>query len=178
MADLLTGAQLAELCMSAQHAFRLETRDRYNEPGEQEPFRRWTAGDPDEEYLWGDGDPWFAAARRAADEGRPVRRVRVVTVPLGEYSQYALWSAQGNIAAGEDIRWLARAQAGALGLPVAPPVDAWLLDGRVAELRFDAADRLLGAELRDDAQTVAAHERWRDVAWAHAQTREAFLQTL
>ncbi|GLZ15797.1 hypothetical protein Acsp04_60320 [Actinomadura sp. NBRC 104425] len=179
MADLLTGDQFSAIFHTARRsAFRLETRDRYNVPSEQERIRRFLAGDPDEEYLLG-AHEWGEMTRRAAAEGRPFRRVRVVTVPLGDYSRYALWSAQGNLRAGEEIRYLDRDRAAALGLPVRPPHDAWLFDDeRVAVLRFDNDDRLLGAELFDDAATVEQHQRWRDIAWEASVSRAAFLKIL
>ncbi|RMI41030.1 hypothetical protein EBO15_24665 [Actinomadura harenae] len=117
--------------------------------------------------------------RAAAADGRPFQRVRVVTVPLGNYSRYALWSAQGNHAADEEIRYLDRDQAAALGLPVRPPHDAWLLDdNRVALLHFDDDDQLLGAELLDDPATVEQHQIWRDIAWKASVSRDEFLRSL
>lgn len=178
MADLLTGDQLNELFHTVRRsAFRLETRDRYNVPTEREPIRRFLAGDPDEGYLG--THPWNDMTRAAAREGRPFSRVRVVSVPLGDYSRYALWSAQGNLRSGEEIRYLDRGQAHALGLPVRPPHDAWLLDDeRVAVLRFDDDDRFLGVELHGDAATVEQHRQWREIAWKASVSRDEFLRTL
>ncbi|WP_067797141.1 DUF6879 family protein [Actinomadura formosensis] len=179
MADLLTGDRFGALFHAARRsAFRLETRDRYNVPSEQERIRRFLAGDPDEDYLLG-AHEWGAMTRAAAAEGRPFRRVRVVTLPLGDYSRYALWSAQGNLGAGEEIRYLDRDRADTLGLPVRPPHDAWLLDDeRVAVLRFDDEDRLLGAELLDAPAIVEQHQAWRDIAWKASATRAEFLRSL
>ncbi|GAA2636173.1 hypothetical protein SMC26_39085 [Actinomadura fulvescens] len=179
VADLLTGDAFGAMFHAVRRsAFRLETRDRYNAPSEQEPIRRFLAGDPDEDYLLG-AHEWGAMTRAAAAEGRPFRRVRVVTVPLGDYSRYALWSVQGNLRAGERIRYLKRGLAEALGLPVRPPHDAWLLDDdRVAVLHFDTDDRLLGAELVDDAATVEQHQKWRDIAWKASATRDEFLRSV
>jgi hypothetical protein len=175
VADLLTGEQFNELFQSVQHAaFRLETRDRYNSPTEQEPIRRFLADDPDEDYLG--SHAWNDMTRRAADEGRPFSRVRVVTLPLGDYSRYALWSAQGNLRSGEEIRYLDRGRAATLGLPVRPPYDAWLLDdARVAVLHFGDNDQLLGAELVNDPAVIGQHRRWRDIAWKASVSRDEFL---
>lgn len=179
MADLLTGDQFEAIFHTVRHsAFRLETRDRYNVPSEQERVRRFLAGVPDENYLLF-ANEWGEMTRAAAAEERPFRRVRVVTVPLGDYSRYALWSAQGNLRAGEQIRYLDRDQAAALALPVRPPHDAWLFDeDRVVVLHFDDEDRLLGAELVDDAPTVEKHQRWRDIAWKASVSRDEFLRSL
>ncbi|MFC4912803.1 DUF6879 family protein [Actinomadura gamaensis] len=179
MADLLTGDDFGAIFTTVRRsAFRLETRDRYDVPSEHERVRRFLAGDPDEDYLLAAHD-WGAMTRAAAAEGRPFRRVRVVTVPLGDYSQYAAWSAQGNLAAGEEIRYLERDQAEALGLPVRPPHDAWLLDDeRVAVLHFDDEDHLLGAEMLTDPAAVEQHRAWRDTAWKASVSRDEFLRSL
>lgn len=179
MADLLTGDRFGAMFHTVRRsAFRLETRDRYNVPAEQERVRRFLTGDPDEDYLLA-AHSWGDMTRAAEAEGRPFSRVRVVSVPLGDYSRYALWSAQGNLRAGEEIRYLNRDQADALGLPVRPPHDAWLLDDeRVAVLHFDDEDHLLGAELLDDAATVEDHQQWRDIAWKASVGRDEFLRNL
>jgi hypothetical protein len=178
VADLLTGGELGELFRTFRRsAFRLETRDRYNAPAEQAAIRRFLAGDPDEEYL--QAHPWYDLTWAAAAERRPFSRVRVVTVPLGEYSHYALWSARGNLRAGEDIRYLDRDRAAGLGLPVRPPLDAWLFDDeRVAILRFDDDDVFIGAELLDNPATVEQHIRWRDIARNASVSRDEFIRSL
>lgn len=176
---LLTGDDFNAMFASVRRsAFRLETRDRYDVGTEAERVRRFLAGDPDEGYLRAEHG-WGAMTRAAAAAGSPFQRVRVVTVPLGDYSRYALWSAQGNLAAGEEIRYLDRDQADALGLPVRPPHDAWLFDDeRVAVLHFDDEDHLLGAELLDDPTTVEGHQVWRDIAWKASVSRDEFLRSL
>ncbi|MFC5183471.1 DUF6879 family protein [Actinomadura harenae] len=179
MAELLTGDDFGAIFTTVNRsAFRLEPRDRYNVPAEHERVRRFLAGNPDTDYLLAAHD-WGTMTRAAAADGRPFQRVRVVTVPLGNYSRYALWSAQGNHAADEEIRYLDRDQAAALGLPVRPPHDAWLLDdNRVALLHFDDDDQLLGAELLDDPATVEQHQIWRDIAWKASVSRDEFLRSL
>lgn len=179
MARLLTGDELGELLQTVHRsAFRLETRDRYNVPSESPSFDGFMAGrqELDESVRSG---PWYDMTRRAADEGRSFARVRVVTVPLGDYSRYALWSAQGNLAAGEEIRYLTRDHAEQLGLPVRPPLDAWLLDDeRVAVLHFDDDDAFVGAELLDDDGTAAQHREWRAIAWKASTGRDEFVRGL
>ncbi|GAA2432076.1 hypothetical protein GCM10010191_52500 [Actinomadura vinacea] len=179
MAVLLTGDQLGALFEGVRrYAFRLETRDRYNVPNERPSFEAFMAGagELDESVRSGH---WYDRTRRAAMEGRPFSRVRVVSVPLGDYSRYALWCAQGNVAAGEDIRYLDRVRAVGLGLPVEPPHDAWLFDDEhVAVLRFDDDDAFVGAELLDDSATIAQHQQWRRIAWEAAVSRDEFADAL
>lgn len=176
---LLTGDDLGAIFTTVRRsAFRLETRDRYDVPSEHERVRRFLAGAPDEDYLLA-AHVWGAMTRAAAAAGRPFRRVRVVTVPLGDYSRYAAWSAQGNLAADEEIRYLDRESADALGLPVRPPHDAWLIDDeRVAVLKFDDEDHLLGAEMLTAPAIVEQHQAWRDAAWKASVGRDEFLRSL
>jgi hypothetical protein len=162
--DLLTLEEFADLFTSfARTAFRLETRDFYNDDSEHEPFRRFLAGEPAD-------DSWMADfcddVRSWVAEGKRVERVRVVTVPHSDYVRWSLTVARLNIEAGEDIRYLPRIRARELGLP---DEDYWLFDSRrAAVLRFDDTDRLLGAELIEDPAEVVKRCRWRDVAWRHA----------
>lgn len=51
-------------------------------------------------------EPWLALIRDTTATGRLVQRVRVVSVPHGDYTRWGLSVAALNIAAGEDIRWL------------------------------------------------------------------------
>ncbi|MBO2456544.1 DUF6879 family protein [Actinomadura violacea] len=179
MADLLTGDDFGAMFQDVRrYAFRLETRNRYNVPDERPSFEAFMAGrrELDESVRSG---PWYDMTRQAAREGRPFARVRIVSTPLNDYSRYALWAAQGNLAAGEEIRYLDRDRAEALGLPVRPPHDAWLLDDeRIAVLHFDDEDQLLGAELLDDPTTIEQHQAWRDIAWKTSVSRDEFLRSL
>ncbi len=150
-------------------AFRLETRDRYNAPYEAEPLRRFLEGRLDT-FAW--GESWLGRVRAATAVGRCFHRVRVVSVPLGDYSRFGLWSSQFNNAAGEDIRYLERAVAENVGLPAH---DYWLFDSKkLIYMRFGEDDRFLGGELVDDAARIVQANYWRDVAWRHAIRREDF----
>src|SRR5258708_27735956 len=112
-------------------------------------------------------------ARHAA-EGRIVHRVRVVSVPLSDYSRFGLWCAEFAVQAGEDIRYLDRARSGGL-----PDFDYWLFDSeRVARLHFDEDDILLGAEIITDPATVAALSAARDEALHRAVARDQFVISL
>ncbi|MFV2179278.1 DUF6879 family protein [Actinomadura sp. LOL_016] len=179
MADLLTGDKFGELFADVRRsAFRLETRDRYNVPDERPSIEAFRSGARELPASVRCG-PWYDMTRRAAANGRPFSRVRIVSLPLRDYSQYALWSAQGNLTAGEEIRYLDRARAAEFGLPVSPPHDAWLIDDeRVAVLRFDDDDAFVGAELREDPEAVTVHQRWRDIAWRASLSRDEFLRSL
>jgi hypothetical protein len=97
-------------------------------------------------------------------------RVRVVTVPLTDYSRFGLWCSQHTNAAGEEIRYLRRDQAAGL-----PDYDYWLFDSRkLALMHYDDADRFLGAEIVEEPATVVQHSYWRDAAWQRAVPRDDF----
>jgi hypothetical protein len=144
-------------------------RDRYNSPAEAEPFRKFLAGEPDD-LAWFTG--WLDMIRAATTEGRRFARVRVVSLPLTDYCRFSLWGAQHNNAAGEDVRYLTRDQAGAASLP---NHDYWLFDSRLlARMKFADDDRFLGAEIIDDPAIIVQHNYWRDAAWHHAVRRDEF----
>jgi hypothetical protein len=152
-----------------QHtAFRLEVRDTYNSPNEQESLRRFReSGVVDQSKR----TPWLELVAESTRAGKLWRRVRVVTVPLAFYSEWGLRVAEATVDAGDDIRYLPRGQAGDL-----PDHDYWLFDSRtVARMHFDEADdRFLGVELIEDPAVVVEHNYWRDAAWHHAITRDDF----
>jgi hypothetical protein len=163
VSQLLTGLALAEFVLGYERtAFRLETRERYNEAEEAEPVRRFLAGEPD--YGW--NEEWAAMMRRRTAAGSAMMRVRIVDEPHSDYTRFGLDLARVNVAAGEDIRYLPREQARSHDLP---GYDFWLIDSSaVGILRFADDDVLLGAEVITDPAVVAGHSHWHDVAWRHA----------
>ncbi len=170
---MLVGEEFRRLLLSFEHtAFRLEGRDNYSAPGERESMRRFLDGEPDE---FASRRPWLDMVKAVTVEGRRFLRVRVVSVPLTDYSRWGLWCAQFANAAGEDIRYLRRDQAEAAGLPGG---DWWLLDSRtLALMHYDDADRFVGAEVVADPAVVVQHCYWRDAAWRHAMARDQFAAT-
>lgn len=164
MPHLLNSEEFRRLSLGFEHtAFRLETRDRYLDDEEREPVRRFLAGEPADDAWFMD---WFEAVRQLAAQGRRMERVRVVSEPRSDYTQFGIDLARRlNVPAGEDIRYLARSTAREIGLP---DEDFWLLDSsRVLVLHFDG-DVLLGAELVTEAAEVARRVHWREVAWHYA----------
>jgi hypothetical protein len=166
--DLLDGVQFRALFDHFKHtAWRLEARDNYAEPGENEALQRFRAGERAD-------SPWFAEWFRSWSDsvqkwtraGKRMERVRVVTEPLSEYIRWEMDLARLNVAAGEDIRYLPRDGAGELELP---DEDFWLFDSRFAAvLRFDADDVRIGVEVIDDPVEVLKRCQWRDIAWHYA----------
>ena len=169
--NLLTDAEFDKLFETFEHtAFRLEVRDRYNTSYSDEPLRKFLAGEPDD-LAWFQN--WLALVRAATAEGRRYSRVRVVSLPLTDYSRFAIANSRHTVAAGDDIRYLTRDRANAVGLP---GHDYWLFDSRkLAWMHFDETDdRFLGAEIIEDPAAIVQHNYWRDVARHWAVRRDDF----
>lgn len=161
---------MRQLFHSFEHtAFRLEARDTYDATYENESLRKFLAGEPDD-LPW--MQSWLEMLREATAKGRHFARVRVVSMPLTDYSRFGVWCAQFTNAAGEDIRYLERVQAEAESLP---NHDYWLFDSRtLVRMHFDDSDAFLGGEVIEDSAVIVQHNYWRDAAWHHAARRDDF----
>jgi hypothetical protein len=108
--------------------------------------------------------------REATAEGRRFSRVRVVSVPLTDYSSFGVFCSKRTNAAGEDIRYLTRDQAADL-----PDYDYWLFDSRLlVKMHFDDEENFLGGEVIEDPAVIVQHNYWRDGAWHRAVRRDVF----
>jgi hypothetical protein len=127
------------------------------------------AGKPDD-LPW--IQSWLDMLRAATREGRRFARVRVVSLPLTDYSRFGVWCAQFTNQAGEDIRYLVRGEAGSIGLP---DYDYWLFDSsKLVKMHFDDHDLFLGGEIIDDLSQIVQANYWRDAAWHKAVRRDDF----
>lgn len=116
---------------------------------------------------------WLNMVREATAEGRLFARVRVVSIPLADYSRFSMWVAGFTREAGDDIRYLTRDQAEAADLP---EHDYWLFDSRkLVIMYFGDDDRFAGAKVVEDPATIVEHNYWRDVARHHATSRDEFV---
>lgn len=108
--------------------------------------------------------------RQATAEGRRFARVRVVSLPLSDYSRFGIFCSRHTNAAGEDIRYLTRDQATDL-----PDYDYWLFDSRkLVRMHFGDDMTFLGGEVVTDPAVVVQHSYWRDAAWHRAVRRDDF----
>ncbi|WP_327580892.1 hypothetical protein OHA25_33400 [Nonomuraea sp. NBC_00507] len=158
------GQDFAGLVLAFRHtAFRLETREAYNEADEAPILRRFlTGGGLDESYM----DDWIEMLTPRIADGQRMERVRVVSKPHSDYTRFGLALARYNVEAGEDIRYLPRHRAAELDLP---GHDFWLIDSTtLLILRFGDDDVLLGADLVTDPAVVVKHCYYRDVAQHYA----------
>lgn len=136
-------------------AWRWECQGSYSEPDEQEPLRRFLAGDRDLSWF----EPWQQRVRDWRAEGRRIARVRMLTDPLTDYLRYELFLTVAAVKAGEDILFIDEGRAAELG---APEEDFWIFDDtRVVTMLFDG-DGVCGATLITDPQAVRPYLGWRD----------------
>jgi hypothetical protein len=113
---------------------------------------------------------WLGMIRAATAQGRRFTRVRVVSLPLTDYSRFGLYCSGYTGEAGEEIRYLAREQAHDL-----PDYDYWLFDSRkLVRMHLTGDGRFLGGEVISDPATVVQHSYWRDAAWHRAVRRDEF----
>ncbi|MEU9603157.1 DUF6879 family protein [Streptomyces sp. NPDC048057] len=164
MSKVTPFAEASHLFEEFEHtAWRLETRRGYATDRRSEKWQRWLSGagidhEPD--------NRWHLNVRAQTALGKRFERVRIVDDPPTDGQRYLLDTAPGNVAAGEDMRNLARAEAIRLGLP---EFDFWLFDSRVMmKFHFDAEGTTLGVEVIEDAPDVLAACQARDAAWHYA----------
>ena len=101
--------------------------------------------------------------------------MRVVSVPLTDYTRFDLWLGRFTREAGDDLRYLPRHQAEAADLTT---YDYWLFDSRtLVMMHFGDDDRFIRAEVVEDPATIVEHNYWRDVARHHAISRDEFAST-
>ncbi|PPJ03329.1 hypothetical protein C5E51_28065 [Nocardia nova] len=114
--------------------FRVEVRDTYGVPSEDEPFQRFMNSEPFDYREW--FRDWTELVQGLVSKGVSVRRVRVVTVPVVDYQRWSLTEiAPLNIEAGEDIRYLNRAEAGSV-----PADDYWIIDREIVAFTLSDPD--------------------------------------
>jgi hypothetical protein len=130
-------------------------------------LRQFVAG---EQVDMGWFQNWLTMIKDSAVEGRRFSRVRVVSMPLTDYSRFGIFCSQHTNAAGEDIRYLRRDEAADL-----PDYDYWLFDSsKLVLMRFDDEENFLGGEVIEDPAVIVKHNYWRDAAWHKAVRRDEF----
>lgn len=169
--ELVPFAEVAHLFREFRHtAWRLETRRGYASDRNSPKWARFLAG---EDIAADPGNTWRENVQTQTAQGKRFERVRLVDEPLTQGQEFLLSSGLGNVAAGEDIRNLPRAEAERLRLP---DFDFWLIDSKtLVRFAFDDEDTTLGVYATEDPAEVLAACQARDAAWHHA-TRTAEFQ--
>lgn len=170
--EMVPFSEAAHLFREFRHtAWRLETRRGYATDRRSEKWARWKAG---EDITADTASSWLDNVAAARAEGRRFGRVRIVDEPMTEGQRFLLTTSVANVAAGEDIRVLPRAEADRLNLP---GHDFWLFDSRlVARFVFDEDDTTLGVVLSEDPAEIAAACQARDAAWHYATPAAEYTQ--
>lgn len=168
--ESLTLEEFRALFRQHRDAIHMETQETYSVSQEDEPFRKFMAGEPDD-------DEWrasyFRAIRQAVAAGTTVRRVRVVREPLNDYARFLLYITPGNVEAGEDVRYLAREAVADIALP---PDDCWLFDQEVLVLTsFDG--RATGFTVVDDPEQVKWYREVCSVVWERAEPYASYVRS-
>lgn len=156
----------------AEDAFYFEAQQTYALDYEEADLRQFLAGEPvpPPEVDW--WRPWLEQIERLTGDGKRVSRVRVIGDPPTGYQRWQLWSLPWHQRAGEQITYMTRSRAEAVGLPL--DCDWWLLDGkRVIRLDYTAEGHLRGKTLITEPGDVARFANWRDLAVRNATTAEA-----
>ncbi|MGW1814053.1 DUF6879 family protein [Streptomyces sp. NPDC002125] len=170
MPSIVPAAQILDFFRDGfEHtAWRLETRREYAADQRTEEYQQFLQGVAPRND---EDSPWYSNARAQTAQGKRIERVRLVDEPATDNQRYLLATTPGNLAAGEDIRYLHRSAATALGFT--DDGDFWLFDSRVlARFNWTDADRRM--ELTTDPEQVLRACQVRDAAWHHAVTYEKF----
>ena len=162
--ELQPFASISHLFREFRHtAWRLETRRGYASDRNSPLWPRFLAG---EDVANEPDNAWRENVRAQTAQGKRFERVRIVDEPASQGQAFLMARAVTNVAAGEDIRRLTRAEAERLRLP---DYDFWLFDSRVvARFAFDDTDTTLGVYVTEDPAEVLAACQARDAAWHHA----------
>jgi len=157
-------------------AFRLEVRQRYNVPYEDELVRAFDAGEPppDNEEI----TRYETELRALRATGRRPYRVHVIELPLTLYMRYELDGYRTSIEAGEEILIADRAWHPDLAELTE---DFMLFDGdtdhaSVVWYRYNDNDELIGRPYSDNPADIELCRRHRDLAMAYAVPYAEFMQ--
>ncbi|MFC4905778.1 DUF6879 family protein [Actinomadura gamaensis] len=156
---------LAATTCSAVH---LESRDGYMADAS---FAKWketgtVAKDPNDEW-------WISTVGEATSRGVEVRRARIVSEPLSQYSRW-LWECTPpvNLAAGEHVRWLPRHRTAGL---LIPPADFWVFDSSVLVWNHFTGDgEWAGNETTRDAALIDLCSNAFEAVWRRATDHEEY----
>ncbi|GAA1177474.1 hypothetical protein GCM10009654_38470 [Streptomyces hebeiensis] len=163
-----------ELLGSARStAVHLEMRDAYAVDYESGPFADWRAGhrlDPADQASW--WRPWHTLISDAVNRGVVVRRARVVSEPVSEYTRFLYDGTFKNVVAGERVRWLPRRRSSDIALP---GNDFWLIDGRLIRWNHFTGDgSSAGGEMSENPAAVKLCAEAFEEVWSRAVPHENY----
>ncbi|MBH5335420.1 hypothetical protein IHE55_11665 [Streptomyces pactum] len=154
-------------------AVHLEMRDSYAVDYEKSGFTAWRDGfrhDPADRASW--WRPWLDLISETVSRGVVVRRARIVSEPVSEYTRFLHSFTFTNVAAGEQVRWLARRRASDLCLP---GNDFWVFDGQLVRFNHFTGDGASGGgEMRDEPDVVKLCTSAFEAVWERATPHEEY----
>lgn len=164
--ELLAGCQ--------RSAVHMEMKDRYDDPDEAPRVAAWKAGhrpDPsaDRSTWW---RPWLDMVAETVARGVVIRRARIVSEPVSDYTRYLYDGTFTNVAAGEQIRWLPRRKASDLALP---GNDFWAFDGQLVRFGyFSGEGTYLGDDVTDEPHVAKLCADAFEAVWERATPHEEY----
>ncbi|MDH6132228.1 hypothetical protein P3T37_001613 [Kitasatospora sp. MAA4] len=172
----LSVPDFSDLLKGAKHsAVHLEMRDTYGVGSEKEKIAAWKAGhrlDPDDRASW--WRPWLDLISETVERGVVIRRCRIVSEPVSEYTRWLHSGTFTNTAAGEQVRWLPRHRTMDIALP---GVDFWLFDGETVLFNHFTGEGAWADPARtytDEAAAVKLAGSAFEAAWERAIPHEQF----
>ncbi|MFC6880171.1 MULTISPECIES: DUF6879 family protein [Actinomadura] len=155
--------QFQSMLRSAERAWHLELRDTYSVEFEEAPLDRWRKGEPDD-FAW--LEDWLQFIRELVANGVDVQRLRLVSEPHSEYTEWSISVTPLNVSAGENVRYLPRAMAKDIEFP---EEDCWILDDdRLILSLFKQDGGSAGFAVEQSPGLLARYLAVRDVAWSRA----------
>jgi hypothetical protein len=171
----LTLSELFDRFTSA--VFRLEARQQYLVPQEEEELQRFLRGEPRGERSIRTHE-WTRRVAESTLAGRRWQRVRLIEHPLSNYSRFELFGLLGNSACGDETRFAVLDEHPELAELVGQ--DYWLFDHDTPSpaaglMRYDDEGHFLGADVSTDPEVIARCQRWRKLALVHSISAHAYL---
>jgi len=150
------------IAATTRSAVHLETRDAYTPDDKR--FVRWLAG----HLVPIPANPaWSDLVRTNTARGVRFRRARIVSEPLADYIRFEhAITADVNVSAGEDVRWLPRRHVTDICVPLN---DFWVLDGRLVRFGYFAGNgEFLEDELTSDPAVARMCAQAFEAVWERA----------
>ena len=164
------------LTEATRSAYHLEQRDTWvlDSGRYRKSFDAFMAGerpdvDPAGEFWSG----WTSTVRAAAERGIEFRRLRIVSEPLTDYIRWEHAITPGNLASGEQVRWLPRSRC--IDLLVVP-VDFWIFDSaRVLFGHFSGDGDVVRHEVRTEREIAKLAADCFEAAWVRAIPHDQYI---
>ncbi|MGF6944560.1 hypothetical protein BKA18_004413 [Streptomyces auratus] len=151
----------------------LEMRDAYAVDYEKGPFADWKNGfrhNPADRQSW--WRPWLDLMEETVSRGVVVRRARIVSEPVSEYTRFLYDGTFTNVAAGEQVRWLPRRLASDIALP---GNDFWLFDEQWIRWNHFAGDgSSMSEEVTDDPAAAKLCADAFEAVWSRAVPHDQY----